>query len=330
VNIWAMALIPLIAAAAIVFGLVLKGIDRIVAARMQARIGPPVTQPFTDIKKLLMKENIVPRNSVPLIFNLMPVIALASALLVILYLPIAGFPPLLEGSGDLVLVLYILIFPSLAMVIGGFASGSPYATVGAQREMVTMMSYEFPLAITAVTTAWLVSSAGHAASFSLYTIATANVWALVGPIGLVGLLLLFIALLFVMPGELAKIPFDSAEAETEIAGGLLVEYSGTNLALFYLTDAVKTVAMASIITAIFLPFSIGPLFGFAGNESIAAEIVFYILKVIAVVFVGTTFARVAIARFRITQIVKVYLGHTTAIALLGLALVTADVLLGGV
>ena len=76
--------------------------------------------------------------------------------------------PLASGFGDLILVLYLLMIPSLAMVIGGFASGSPYATVGSQREMATMIAYEFPFAIIIITIAYMLkTNTGAANVFSL-------------------------------------------------------------------------------------------------------------------------------------------------------------------
>ena len=83
----------LIAVFSIIIGQLLMGFDRIVAARMQARIGPPLTQPFTDVRKLLAKENVVPENAIPWLFNLAPIIALASAITILFYLPIGGFTP---------------------------------------------------------------------------------------------------------------------------------------------------------------------------------------------------------------------------------------------
>ena len=78
---WKLLMIPGIAGIGIVLGLLYKGIDRRLAARMQARIGPPIIQPLTDVKKLLMKETVVPKNAVAWLFNLMPVLAFASSLL---------------------------------------------------------------------------------------------------------------------------------------------------------------------------------------------------------------------------------------------------------
>lgn len=319
-------LVPVIAVIGIALGLLYKGIDRRLAARMQARTGPPIVQPFRDVKKLMLKENIVPRNAVKWIFNLMPVVALSASIVILLYLPVGGFAPVMEGHGDLILVLYLLIIPSLALVIGGFASGSPYATVGAQREMVTMLSYEFPLAISIVSIAWLLSSLNPGlAVFSLGVISGTPVFGLVGPLGFVGLAILFLVLLFVMPGQLGKVPFDAAEAETELAGGVLVEYSGRNLALFYLADAVKTIVLASLVIALFLPFGLSGPLGLTGALGTAADALFYLVKLFAVVFAGSTFIRVAVARLRITQVVKAYWGYATLMALLGLMLIVIDV-----
>ena len=318
-----------IPALGILLGLLYKGVDRVLAARMQARVGPPVTQPFRDVRKLMMKESIVPASAVRWLFNLMPVIALASSMLILLYLPVFGLAPVLEGHGDMLLILYMLLFPSLAIVIGGFASGSPYATVGAQREMVTMISYEFPLAIAVISVAWLMAVAGTGmAVFSLSTITSVPVWSLVGPLGAAGLLVLFFVMLLVMPGELGTIPFDVAEAETELAGGVLVEYSGRNLALFYLADAVKMIVMASVIIALFLPWGISGAMGLQGISSAAADAMFFMVKVFGVVFFGSTFIRIAVARPRINQVVKAYWGYATLAAFIGLLLIGLDIYLG--
>ena len=105
----------------IVLGLLYKGVDRKIAAHMQGRIGPPNRQPFRDIGKLFVKENVVPENSIPWIFNLTPLIGLVAAITILLYLPLGGFSPILTHNGDLILILYLLIIPSLAMVVGGFS-----------------------------------------------------------------------------------------------------------------------------------------------------------------------------------------------------------------
>ncbi len=329
-----LAVMPLIVAISIFIGLIYKGIDRRLAARMQARVGPPIRQPFWDLKKLMMKESIVPKNAVGWIFSLMPVVALLSSIMLLMYVPFMWLNPVLNAEGDLIVVLYLLIIPSLALVVGGFASGSPYATVGAQREMVTMISYEFPLAVTIVALAWLTSMSGAtvgASPFLMSSIMDAGLWGLAGPAGMAGIALLFIVMIFVTTGELGAIPFDSAEAETEICGGLLVEYSGRNLGLFYIASAVKMVAIGSLLVGLFMPQALMPASASQGATafilSVMLNAAFFLLKLFIVIFLSSTFIRVAVARFRITQVVKVYWGYTTMVALLGLLLIGVDIFL---
>jgi formate hydrogenlyase subunit 4 len=314
----------------LIAGLFLLGIDRKLAAHMQARIGPPLRQPFIDIRKLLIKENIVPENAIPWLFNMAPVIALVSSLVILLYIPLGSLISPLGMYGDLILVMYLLTIPALAMVAGGFASGSPYATVGAQREMVTMIGYEFPLAIVVIGIAWRLWAAGVAHPFLLSSIAGNPVWGLVGPLGIAGLILLLIVLAVVTPAELSRIPFDTQEAETELAGGLLVEYSGRNLALFSLSTAVKTLVMGALAVAIFFPWNLSSFVALPAGVAQVADLLFFLAKVVLVMFITVTLVRVGMARFRINQVVTVYWVYFALIGLAGLLLLMADSALGTV
>jgi formate hydrogenlyase subunit 4 len=312
---------------AIFVGLVYKGIDRKIVAHMQARIGPPIRQPFRDVRKLLIKENIVPENAIEWLFNLAPIVALVSGISILLYIPIGGIT-LLKGYGDLILILYLLMIPSLSFVIGGMASGSSYATVGAQREMVMMMSYEFPLAVAIIAVAWKLNT------FSAHEISSLIVWNSVDPIthplGFVGFAIILLVLFIVTPIELSKIPFDVPEAETEIAGGLLAEYSGRNLAVFYLADAVKTVAIGSLVVALFLPWNLTPLLPLTLPSwlSLTIDILFFLFKVLLVIIISVTFVRVAAARLKIDQVAYIYFIPLTILAFCGLALIAIDEFVG--
>jgi formate hydrogenlyase subunit 4 len=317
---------------AIYVGLCLKGVDRKLAARMQGRIGPPLRQPFWDVSKLFQKENIVPHHAVEWIFNLMPLVALASAMVIMLYLPIGPLKPVLGSFGDLILVIYLFAFPGLALAIGGFSSGSPVAAIGAQREMVVMMSYELPIALVIFGRAMLLASNGLD-GFSL-KFAT-DAWALAGITGIIGLGLLLLALMMVIPGELAKIPFDQPEAETELAGGVEAEYSGRNMAMFYLADAVKSLALATLVVALFFPWGISQHMAWlpeVGGYAVGAWIVdgaFFLLKVFLILLVSVTFVRVAMPRLRIDRASSFYIFTTGGIAAVGLPLLYIDIYIGG-
>jgi len=314
----------------IIAGLFLMGIDRICAARMQMRQGPPLTQPFTDIRKLLCKDSVVPANAIPSLFNAAPIVAFASAVTVLFYLPLGsilpvGTPlPIIGEYGDLILIMYLLTVPALAMVAGGFASGSPYASVGAQREMVTMIAYEFPLAIAIVAIAWRLAVAGLVMPFSVNTIAAHPIWTEVGPAGIIGCILLLIVLAWVTPAELSRIPCDTPEAETELCGGLLVEYSGRNLALFSLSMAAKLVAMAGLAVLLFFPWNLSPVLGLSGIMGAGVDLLFFLLKVIVVMFFSVSLVRVVMARFRINTVVSLYWGWLTTIGLIGMLLIILD------
>ena len=309
-----------------IFSLLYRGVDRKLVAHMQGRVGPPVIQPFRDVRKLLMKENIIPDGAISWLFTAAPFVCLITSALLLLYIPLFGQEALLGGFGDAILVIYLLILPPLAFVLGGFASSSPYATVGAQREMVIMMSYELPLAVIIVSLAWRI---GRAADnpFMFSTIAESPIWSLVGPLGVIGSLILLFALLVVTIGEAGKVPFDIAEAETEIAGGLLVEYSGRNLCLFYLADIIKTFALASLVVALFIPYNLSPLVGI--GAPVLAGIVdglFFLVKVFAVMFISISVVRAAMARFKISQASWVYIIAMTLISFFGLILLSVDLM----
>jgi NADH-quinone oxidoreductase subunit H len=307
------------------FGMLYRGVDRKLVAHMQGRVGPPIVQPFRDVQKLLMKENIIPDGAITWLFNAAPFLALISTGSLLLFVPLFGQPALLESYGDMILVLYLLIVPSLAFVVGGFASSSPYATVGAQREMIVMMSYEAPLAVVVLGIAWRINQVTVANPFLMSTIAHYPIWNVLGPVGVVGAVLMLLTLMVVTVGEAAKVPFDVAEAETELAGGLLVEYSGRNLSMFYLADVIKTFAMVSFVVALFIPYNLSPVLGV--KAAVPAGIIdglFFLVKVLVVMFFSISLIRAGVARFKISQASTVYVIAMTAVALVGLILLWAD------
>jgi NADH-quinone oxidoreductase subunit H len=332
-NIWINGVIIIFGSAILVFiggafGMLYRGIDRKLVAHMQGRVGPPIVQPFRDVRKLLMKENIIPDGAISWLFNAAPFLALISTGSLLLFIPLFGQPALLGRYGDVILVLYLLIIPSLSFVVGGFASSSPYATVGAQREMIIMMSYEAPLAVVVLGIAWRIGQVTGANPFLMSTIAQYPIWDLLGPVGVVGALLMLLTLVVVTVGEAAKVPFDIAEAETEIAGGLLVEYSGRNLSLFYLSDVIKTFAMASLVVVLFIPYNLSPALGI--TVAPAAGIVdglFFLVKVLVVMFFSVSLIRAGMARFKISQASTVYVIAMTAVALVGMFLVWVDAMI---
>ena len=309
----------------VVLALLFDGADRIISARMQLRLGPPLLQPFLDLLKLLGKENIVPRRAVPWVFNGAPWVAAASMLLVFLYIPIGSVPPVLGVHGDLILILYLLGLSGVAMAVGGFASGNPIANVGAQREMILMMSYELPLAVVASTMAWVAYRYGlPGEAWNLETFVANPVWNVVGKAGILGLLCLLFAMVLVVPGETGKGLMDIPEAKTEILEGLIIEYSGVNLAMLKLTFALRALAISAIITVLFFPLSLGKLIGFSGCFLYALDFLWFWVKVFVVQIVVVTFMRSSLGRLKIGQASHFYWVNVAGLSIAGMLLLSID------
>ena len=118
-------------------GGLISGLDRILTARLQSRIGPPVLQPFYDVIKLLGKEKMV--VNVWQAFCAYCYIAAASISLVMFFL-----------RSDLLLILFIQAVGAVFLVIGALSSTSPFSQIGAHRELLQILSYEPLLVIVTV------------------------------------------------------------------------------------------------------------------------------------------------------------------------------------
>ncbi len=185
------------------------GLDRVLTARLQSRMGPPVLQPFYDVFKLFGKA--------PMVVNPWQVfcaymVFVSSALAVLLFFL----------QGDLLLIFFVLTVGAVFQVIGAMSVPSPFSQVGAQRELIMMLTYE-PLLILA-----FVGIAMKTGSFSI-----SSVYALNNPL-LPALPLFYIALCTALTIKLRKSPFDisaSHHGHQEIVSGVRTEYSGPHLAL---------------------------------------------------------------------------------------------------
>ncbi len=290
-------------------GLLLAGIDRKVLARMQKRIGPPIVQPWYDFLKLMGKETIVPANANRAVFLGAPVVGLASLVVMMLFIPIFGYSAF-GGSADVIVILYLLTIPAVALIVGGSSSGSPFAGIGISREMVTMMAYEFPLIIVLLGVAKVVG--GGTLVFSMRSIASWQLsngcliahWALIPAA---------IAFLLIIPAEVGTQPFDVAEAETEICEGPLVEYSGAPLGVFKLNTAVKMFIMTGLFTTLFL--------GGIDTGMIWLNAIIYVAISIFLTVLTMTIPHAICARLKIEKLFKFYWTFVAGLALLSLILV---------
>ncbi len=296
---------------AAVVSLLYIGFDRKVGARMQNRIGPPITQEFYDFGKLMTKEDITPKASQPFIFNVAPLFALGSVVTVMLLLPVNAVQPALVATADLIVIIYLLNIPAISMMVGGYSSGSPFGSTGAGRYVVQLFGYElvFILAILAV-----VARAGSLGLANVTAYQAQNGWLIFD----FRLLPALIAIIIGAQGKLLRTPFDIPEAHTEIVAGPLTEYSGPKLALWRLSYNIETIAVLGLVAALFLG---GPVSYVVGGFQIPG-IVDFLIKTLLLVFL-TTVIRSVMARLRIDQALKFFWTFGTLMGVISLILVLA-------
>lgn len=192
-----------------VLGCLLAGVDRIVSARMQGRVGPPLLQPYYDVRKLLEKEN-VSVNSAEWTYV---VCALVFACL-------AG--GIFFTGGNFLMCVFVITLSSLFFIVAAYSTRSPYAEIGAHRETLQVMAYEPMVLFVAVAFFMVAGSFEIASVFELDLPVISTAW------------LAFLGLLFILTIKLRKSPFDlsmSHHAHQEIVRGITTEMSGPTLAL---------------------------------------------------------------------------------------------------
>ena len=292
-------------------GMLLCGIDRKLVAKMQKRVGPPILQPFYDFFKLCGKETIVPAAASKTTFLMAPLVGLAALVVIQLFIPVFSFSAF-SGMADVIVILYLLLIPAMSIILGGAASGSPYAGVGLSREMVTIISCELPLVLVLLAVAKTVGSAmGTGLCFSLSDIAAYQ--AMNGSlITRISMLPAAAAMLLVIPGETGNHPFDAAEAETEICEGMLAEYSGAPLGVFKLSHAIKMLTLTSLFVTLFL--------GGLGTGIVALDAIILFLLCVVLTAVSISFVHAITARLKIEQIFKFYWTLVSGLALISLVL----------
>jgi formate hydrogenlyase subunit 4 len=262
-----------------------EGIMRKLRATIHSRIGPPITQPYWDLLKLLGKEDL--RSTSGVIYASLPALTLASALLLAVLIPIGTGAPL-AFAGDMIVVIYVATMSGVLIMLGGFASASPYAFIGSSREMMMLLSVEPVLAI-----------ALTVGAFKAKTLALAGIrdWQVQnGPS--ISMAIAGVAFLLALQAMAGKLPFDIAEADQEIMGGPLVEQSGPRLALLRWAVWVKQLALVFLLVGVFSPW---PHFG-----TYLIDLLGTIVKVI-LVFVLVCVIDVVNPRLRIDQALGYYM-----------------------
>lgn len=241
-------------------GGLLAGLDRKLSARMQRRVGPPVLQPFYDVLKLFEKE----KQTVTRVQDYY-------VLIFVIFMMASG--AIFFGGGDLLLVIFTLTVASAFLIIAAFSSNSPYAQVGAERELLQMMAYEPMVLMTAI------GFYMYCGSFTVSDIMKGISMPFLPLIGI------FIGFVFILTIKFRKSPFDlsmSHHAHQELVRGLTTEFSGRTLGWVEISHWYENV------------FLLGFVFLFFANGTVWGTIIGVVVAVVAYFFevlIDNSFAR---------------------------------------
>lgn len=223
---------------ALIFAPLFDGLERKVKARLQNRQGPSIFQTWWDLIKLFKRPPVIPSDSVKRSYVLAPYITFTAILTAYLVVPTL-LPQSLSFAGDFILVVYLVSLATLVFSLGAFSSGNPYAQLGSNREISLLMGEEVVLAFVV----GILALIGRSLSFEVLFPLPLKISSILG-----------LALLFVVVYvSSARIPFDIPEAEPEIVGGPLIEYSGRHLALFEYSIYLKRFLLYSLFLNFILP-----------------------------------------------------------------------------
>ena len=280
-------------------------LERKVVARFQDRLGPNrvgpfgLIQPIADVVKLLIKEDTTPLGADRIIYNLAPILALATVLLIWAVIP---FAPTLVGSEINVGVLFIVAvgaIGTLGILMAGWASNNKYALLGAFRTVAQVISYEVPMLIALLVPVLL------ARTMSVQGIVQEQeIWyVLMAPVS---------ALIFFLTGiaEIGRTPFDLLEAESEIVAGFHIEYSGMKFGLFYAGELLHALTIGVLFSTLFLGGWRGPFV----EQIPILGVVYLFFKAFLVYFV-IMWIRYSLPRIRIDHMLNLNWKFLTPLAL---------------
>jgi NADH-quinone oxidoreductase subunit H len=304
-------------------------LERKVIAWMQVRLGPNrvgyrgLLQPIADVVKLLLKEDIVPKQADKWVFTAAPVIAAFASIGALAVIPFGGPDAVFELFGYKIRpvlsdvnigIIYVMSISSIGVfgiVLGGWASNSKYPLLGGMRSAAQMVSYEVPFGMAIIGPLML---AGTASMTGIVSWQQSNVWLFLPQFP--ALVLFYIAGV----AENNRAPFDLPEAESELVAGFHTEYSGMKFAFFFLAEYISMIVVSAMVVTIFfggwspITFGLGFLWKnlpalLAGGSAppivhFVIGIVWFALKVFLVIYFYL-WIRATFPRYRYDQLMNV-------------------------
>lgn len=255
----------------VVLAPLVTGVIKKIKAHLQCRVGAGIFQVYYDIGKHMKKETVI-ANSASWIYIVSPYIVFSALITAAMLLPVIAKAPL-SFTGNIFVLIYLLALGRLMMTLAALESGSAFGGMASSREVSLSALIEPSLVLA------LISLAISGGSTNLSTI--------IGNLADQGAGLLnpahFLsaaALLIVVFAEIGRIPVDNPDTHLELTmihEGMLLEYSGKELALLIWAAAVKQLIMLTLFSNLFLPWGMATGWGWV---QIPIAIILYLLKIL--------------------------------------------------
>ncbi len=309
--------------------------ERKIIGYMQVRMGPNRVgprgwlQPIADVLKLLLKEVIFPAGANRLLFVIAPILSLTTALAAWAVIPFDEGLVLADVNAGLLYVLAMTSFGVYGIIIGGWASNSKYALLGAFRAAAQTVAYEIAMGFALVV---VLMAAG---SLNFQAIVLAQQGSVLHWFWL-PLLPMFVVYFMAGVAETNRAPFDVAEGESEIVAGFHVEYSGTAFAAFFLAEYANMILISALAALMFLGGWLSPFEGFLEEGAYRTPVVgellgpgihWFVLKVAFFLFLYLWF-RATFPRYRYDQIMRLGWKVFIPITLVWIVVVGLAILVG--
>jgi NADH-quinone oxidoreductase subunit H len=310
--------------------------ERKLISYMQNRVGPQEAGPFgllqslADGVKVFFKEALLPRDADRTVFRIAPYLAVVPAFLTFAIVPIGGpitighRTTLLQLADPPVGILWMLAMSGIAIygvMLAGWSSGSKYPLLGSVRASAQMVSYEAALGLS-IAGVILISG-----SLSTHDIVAAQATRGIGGVlpnwNVIQLAFVpFIIFMMAATAEMNRPPFDLTEADSELVGGYMTEYSSIGFAFFYLAEFMNLVTMSGIMVTLFFGGPAGPWNPHAAILRWLLPIVYFVAKVCVFISVYV-WIRATLPRLRYDQLMDLGWKVLIPIALFWLLVIAA-------
>lgn len=287
--------------------MVLVYAERKIAAHFQCRLGPMrvgwhgTLQTIADTVKLLLKEDIVPKNADRFLYGLAPILAVMAALMSLMAIPFSSVLNLADMNIGVLYISAVSGIGVLGILVGGWGSNNKWSLIGAMRAGAQIISYELSMTLAIL----VVVIFSGSLKFSEIIQSQSNGWWIwrghfVGVLG-------FILFLISSTAEVNRTPFDLAEGESELTAGFHTEYSGLRFSFFFLAEYVNLFIVSAVGATLFLggwmPFHIGQWDTFNSIMDLLPQGLWFALKTLFMIFMSMWF-RWTFPRLRVDQLMR--------------------------